>query len=145
MDHVIPQLDGTYKFDAMHDVVQIDEKGFYVKKIGQHVYVLTGKDGCPSEEPPVQAVQSKRYITKVMFVCAVARPRGGWDDTRPVSITRDISRRILVNDVIPAIKAKWPQDQKHLPIKIQPDNARPHVLADDLEVAAAGCADGWAI
>ncbi|ETI37296.1 hypothetical protein F443_16691 [Phytophthora nicotianae P1569] len=79
MDHVIPQLDGTYKFDAMHDVVQIDEKGFYVKNIGQHVYVLTGKDGCPSEEPPVQAVQSKRYITKVMFLCAVARPRGGWD------------------------------------------------------------------
>ncbi|ETI40837.1 hypothetical protein F443_13850 [Phytophthora nicotianae P1569] len=171
MDHVIPQLDGTYKFDAMHDVVHIDEKWFYVEKIGQHVYVLTGKDGCPTEEPPVQDVQSKRYITKVMFLCAVARPRGGWDgkvgiwpvvetyitqrrsvnrpagveETRPVSITRDISRRILVNDVIPAIKAKWPQDQKRLPIKIQQDNARPHVLADDLEVAAAGCADGWAI
>ncbi|KAE9034990.1 hypothetical protein PR003_g8302 [Phytophthora rubi] len=37
----------------------MDEKWFYVKKVGQKVYVSTGKDGTPLE--------------------AVARPRGGWD------------------------------------------------------------------
>ncbi|KAE9298985.1 hypothetical protein PR003_g23110 [Phytophthora rubi] len=63
----------------MFDVVHIDEKWLYVKKIGQRVYVLTGKDGTPLEEAPVQYVQSKRHIKKVMFLCAVARPRGDWD------------------------------------------------------------------
>ncbi|KAE9059398.1 hypothetical protein PF005_g31224 [Phytophthora fragariae] len=55
------------------------EKWFYVKNVGKHVYIWTGKDDVLSEEPPVQFVQSKRHIKKVMFLCAVARPRGDWD------------------------------------------------------------------
>ncbi|KAE9262527.1 hypothetical protein PR003_g33509 [Phytophthora rubi] len=58
-------------------------------------------------------------------------------------MTREIYRDMLVNDVIPAIKAKWPQDQKHIPIRLQQDNAKPHVHEDDAEVLAAGCSDGW--
>ncbi|GMF46044.1 unnamed protein product [Phytophthora fragariaefolia] len=100
----------------MYDVVHIDEKWFYIKKIGQRVYLLTGNEDVPLENPPVQFVQSKRHIMKVMFLCAVARPHGDWDgkiglwpvveryiaqktsvnspagveELRPVSITRDI-------------------------------------------------------
>ncbi|KAE9261984.1 hypothetical protein PF008_g32720 [Phytophthora fragariae] len=58
-------------------------------------------------------------------------------------MTREIYRDMLVNDVIPAIKAKSPQDQKHIPIRLQQDNAKPHVHEDDAEVLAAGCSDGW--
>ncbi|ETP39280.1 hypothetical protein F442_13243 [Phytophthora nicotianae P10297] len=63
----------------MYDTVHVDEKWFYVKKIGQKVYLLTGQDGTPCEDAPVQFVQSKRHILMVMFLCAVARPRGNWD------------------------------------------------------------------
>ncbi|KAE8882550.1 hypothetical protein PF003_g33386 [Phytophthora fragariae] len=79
VNHVKLNGDGQYYFDPMFDVVHIDEKWLYVKKIAQRVYVLTGKDGTPLEEAPVQYVQSKRHIKKVMFLCAVARPRGDWD------------------------------------------------------------------
>lgn len=58
----------------MYDVVHIDEKWFYVKRVGEKVYVITDKDGKPAETPPVQFVKSKRFIMKVMFLCAVARP-----------------------------------------------------------------------
>ncbi|KAE9005692.1 hypothetical protein PF011_g11932 [Phytophthora fragariae] len=70
---------GGHYFDPMYDVVHLDEKWFYVKKVGGKVYVLTGKDDVPIEDPPVQYAQSKRHIKEVMFLCAVARPRGDWD------------------------------------------------------------------
>ncbi|ETM37504.1 hypothetical protein L914_15948 [Phytophthora nicotianae] len=57
----------------------MEEAATYVKKVGQKVYVLTGKDDILLEEPPVQFCQSKRHIMKVLFLCAVARPRADWD------------------------------------------------------------------
>jgi hypothetical protein len=132
MDRVMPLPDGTHFFDLMYDVVHLDEKWVYIKKVDRKVCMLTGEDGVPLEEPPAQFVQSKRHIQKGMFLCVVARPRGEWDgkvgiwpivETRltqrrsvnrpagvdeihPVSMTRDIARRMFVEDVIPAIKAK---------------------------------------
>ncbi|GMF55230.1 unnamed protein product [Phytophthora fragariaefolia] len=155
MKHVQLGANGDYYFDPMYDVVHMDEKWFYVKKIGQKVYLLTGNDGKAAE---VQYVHVKeRYITKVVFLCAVARPRGDWDgkiglwpvvetyttqrasvnrpaaveELRPVSIARKISRRMLIDNLIPAIKARWPQNQKHMYIRLQQDNARPHVDEGD--------------
>ncbi|KAE9290230.1 hypothetical protein PF008_g25668 [Phytophthora fragariae] len=104
-----------------------------------------------------------------MFLCAVARPRGDWDgkvgiwpvvknyrtqrwsrnrpagidEVHPVTMTREIDRDMLINDVIPAIKEKWPQAQKGISIRLQQDNAKPHVLENDAAVIAAGCSNGW--
>eukprot|EP00171_Calliarthron_tuberculosum_P000550 IDg550t1 len=61
----------TQRFDAMYDYVHIDEKWFYMTKVNANFYLV------PGETPPHRACKSKRYITKVMFMCAVARPR--WD------------------------------------------------------------------
>jgi hypothetical protein len=61
----------TQRFDAMYDYVHIDEKWFYTTKINANYYLV------PGETPPHRTCKSKRYITKVMFMCAVARPR--WD------------------------------------------------------------------
>ncbi|KAE9271934.1 hypothetical protein PF008_g30229 [Phytophthora fragariae] len=60
MEHVQLGGNGEYFFNPMYDVVHMDGKWFYVKKIGLKVYLLTGKDGTPAEEPPVQYVHSKR-------------------------------------------------------------------------------------
>ncbi|ETN10260.1 hypothetical protein PPTG_10934 [Phytophthora nicotianae INRA-310] len=100
-----------------------------------------------------------------MFLCAVTRPRGDWDskiglwpivetyvtqrascnraagveELRSVAISREVSRQLLLEKVIPAIKAKWPQEKKAVLIKLQQDNARTHVDENDPIVLAVGC------
>eukprot|EP00903_Cladosiphon_okamuranus_P014913 g13809.t1 len=51
------------------DFVHVDEKWFYLFQDGQTYYLYDG------EVPPTRKVQSKRFITKIMFLAAVARPR----------------------------------------------------------------------
>ncbi|OWZ09559.1 hypothetical protein PHMEG_00017719 [Phytophthora megakarya] len=46
----------------------IDEKWFYMTEADRTVYMS------PDETPPHRTVQSKRFITKVMFMTAVMRP-----------------------------------------------------------------------
>ena len=53
----------------MYDTVHIDEKWFYMTREKRNYYVLR------DEPVPYRAVQSKKFITKVMFMAAVARPR----------------------------------------------------------------------
>lgn len=51
--------------------VHIDEKWFYATTLGKNVWAH------PELGVPVQKVTSRRYITKVMFLAAVARPVPG--------------------------------------------------------------------
>jgi hypothetical protein len=53
----------------MMDVVHIDEKWFNLCQNTRTYYLLEG------EEEPHRTTKSKRFSTKVMFLCAVARPR----------------------------------------------------------------------
>ncbi|KAH9094946.1 hypothetical protein LEN26_018040 [Aphanomyces euteiches] len=54
---------------GMHNVVHVDEKWFYLTKVNGKFYVYD------DEELPLCATKSKNFITKVMFLAAVARPR----------------------------------------------------------------------
>jgi hypothetical protein len=65
----------VYYYDDMNDVVHVDEKWFYVVKDGQGCYILPCEVGVDGKEPPPPRVQHKSHIIKVMFLCAVARPR----------------------------------------------------------------------
>ncbi|KAF0710796.1 hypothetical protein AaE_012376 [Aphanomyces astaci] len=53
----------------MLDFVHVDEKWFYLTKVKRRYYVYD------DEEVAAHSVKSKHYITKVMFLAAVARPR----------------------------------------------------------------------
>jgi hypothetical protein len=53
--------DGVVRFQDMFDGVDVDEKRFYQT----------------SEKEPHRTISHKNHITKVMFLCAQARPR--WD------------------------------------------------------------------
>ena len=57
----------------MHNIVHIDEKWFFMTKTTDRYYLL------PDEDEPYRACKSKRFITKVMFMCAVCRPVFGPD------------------------------------------------------------------
>ena len=59
----------TSKFENMEDLIHIDEKWFYLTKDGQCFIIAADK------EEPYRHVQHKSFLTKIMFLCAVARPR----------------------------------------------------------------------
>ncbi|XP_057770758.1 uncharacterized protein LOC130990549 [Salvia miltiorrhiza] len=56
-------------FNNMHDVIHVDEKWFYISNTTQKYYLHQ------DESEPYRACKSKRFIFKVMFMAAVARPR----------------------------------------------------------------------
>ncbi|XP_074267337.1 uncharacterized protein LOC141590664 [Silene latifolia] len=148
-----------FVFKDQSNVIHMDEKWFFITKPSQRFYV--GK----KEKRPHRTVQSKRFIQKVMFMCAVARPKYGpnkevisdgkmgiWPfvmevpakrksknrcvgtiETKSIdSITKAVTRDMLINKVLPSIKANWPSNySKH--ILIQQDNARPHITNKDAD------------
>ena len=59
----------TSKFENMEGLIHVDEKWFYLTKDGQRFIIAT------DEEEPYRHVQHKSFLTKIMFLCAVARPR----------------------------------------------------------------------
>ena len=144
-------------FASYMDVVHVDEKWFNMKEVNKTYFLLDG------EEEPHRSSKSKRYIGRVMFLCAVARPR--WDTTRnqsfdgklgiwpftemvpaqrssrnrpagtleekPINVNKDVYRKFICEKVIPAIKDKWPLCHRSMAIKIQQDNAKPHLIKED--------------
>ena len=64
----------TRLFDDMEDVIHVDEKWFYITQTARKFYLLN------DEPDPYRTTKSKRFVTKVMFLAAVARPR--WDRCR---------------------------------------------------------------
>lgn len=159
-------------FEEFYDRVHIDEKWFYLTQDKRNYYVLH------NEEAPLRACKSKRFIPKIMFMAAVARPRydhhrkqffdgkiGLWPFvynepakrnsknrpkgtliTKPVeSINAAEVRKMLIENVLPAIKAKFPAASKSSPIFIQQDNAKPHSYTNDENFVAECNKDGWNI
>ncbi|TBU11443.1 hypothetical protein CWI38_1203p0020 [Hamiltosporidium tvaerminnensis] len=60
---------GDLLFDDLYDYVHIDEKWFYLTKVKRSYYLML------NEEKPERNCKSKPFITKIMFMAAVARPR----------------------------------------------------------------------
>jgi hypothetical protein len=73
------------------------------------------------------------------------RPKGPLQTKNIPSINRVVYKQFLLEKVIPSIKEKWPVGQKRMTIRIQQDNAKPHIPADDSDVIAACYSDGWNI
>src|SRR5690349_1992898 len=61
--------------------------------------------------------------------------------SKPYEVTRVEYIKMLTENVIPAIKAKWPSGQKSMDIVIQQDNARPHANIDDIQIVQAATSD----
>lgn len=61
-------------FDPMYNYVHINEKWFYITRQQVRFYLL------PEEDTPQRSCQSNKFISKVMFMCAV--PRSCFDPHR---------------------------------------------------------------
>lgn len=163
---------GDFLFDDLYDYVHIDEKWFYLTKIKRSYYLML------NEEEPERNCKSKRFITKVMFMAAVARPRydthrkhyfdgkiGIWpfvyqepaqrnskNRAKGTIITKNVEsvtavhcKNMIMENVVPAIKSKFPPTYKKKTIYVQQDNAKPHFSDNDADIVALGSADDWNI
>ncbi|XP_074300730.1 uncharacterized protein LOC141632037 [Silene latifolia] len=72
------------------------------------------------------------------------RPMGTVETKCIESINKQVTKDIILNCVLPAIKAKWPSNVSKR-IIIQQDNARPHFSNDDPDFRKAATSDGWQI
>ncbi|XP_050233509.1 uncharacterized protein LOC126681996 [Mercurialis annua] len=164
-------IDTSPKFVNMYDQIHIDEKWYYMSRTTQKYYLL------PDESEPFRTCKSKRFIPKIMFLAAVARPRidvdtgmtfdgkiGIWPfvckepakrnsknrtagtmETKPIlSVTKEVTRSYLINNLLPSIKEKWPCFGSRT-IYIQQDNAKPHLNVNDAEFNRAAKMDGYEI
>jgi len=171
MLHALRQIDETslrngrntaMKFSNQHDEVHVDEKWFVTCK-DQQTYILASDE----ETPPHRTVKHKSHIAKVMFMCALAKPRrlpnGTWWDgkigmwpigrivhakkaskNRPVgtpeweseSVDRAKHKCLLLNDIIPAVLLKWPENEFNrstMVVRIQQDGAKAHLHPHDAD------------
>ncbi len=154
----------------MKNIVQIDEKWFYLTREKQNFYPT------PEENLPDRYVKIKRFISKIMFLCAVARPRhdrhansffdgkiGIWPfarqvaakqssrnrpasttELKPITVTKEVYREYLISKIYTAIRAKFPREEMSRVI-VQHDNAKPHFNSDDSQIIGAGKVSGWNI
>lgn len=53
----------------MTNVIHVDDKWFHIMKEEKTFYLS------PTEPKPHRTTESKTFLAKVMFLCAVARPR----------------------------------------------------------------------
>ena len=151
----------TSKFENMEDLIHIDEKWFYLTKEGQRFIIAADK------EEPYRHVQHKSFLTKVMFLCAVARPRydtnknawfdgkigiwpiGKWEPAKRSSKKRAKGTPVWKNQLINRDVYHEYLIQKVLPvvkekwpknnarIRLQQDGAKSHILEDDVEFKEA--------
>ena len=65
-------IQGTHinqpSFNLMFNCVHVDEKWFHLSKESERYYLL------PGESKTIRTCKSKKFILKVMFLTAVARP-----------------------------------------------------------------------
>ena len=69
LDSIKRQQNGTLAFKDLYDTVHVDEKWFRLTKVKEN-YLLA-----PWETKPRRGCVNKHHISKVMFICAQARPR----------------------------------------------------------------------
>ena len=145
----------------MEDLIHIDEKSFYLTKDGQCFIIAV------DEEEPYRHVQHKSFLTKIMFLCAVARPMYNtrentwfdrkigiwpiekWDLAKRSSKKRAKGTPVWKNqcktrDVYREylIQKFLPAVKEKLPtrngrIQLQQDGAKSHILEDDVEFKEA--------
>ncbi|XP_044984839.1 uncharacterized protein LOC123452271 isoform X2 [Hordeum vulgare subsp. vulgare] len=138
--------DVSPSFRSMHNIVHIDEKWFCMTKKKRNYYLL------PDEEDPERPVKNSigkvMFLTAVArprfdedgnmtfsgkigvwpFVRVTAAAKRsknrekGTLETKSIIVTREVMREYIIQKVVPAIQALWPQDDAGQPIFIQQDD-----------------------
>ncbi|XP_057785529.1 uncharacterized protein LOC131003072 [Salvia miltiorrhiza] len=163
--------DDTLKFQSTRNVIHIDEKWFFMTKTTDIYYLLPNEiephRSCQSKRF-IQKVMFMSVVGRPHFSSegeclfdgkygifpfttqepakrkSKNRSKGTLETKAIQSITKEVIKACLINQIIPAIKAKWPTTEPK-EIIIQQDNARPHILATDKDFIEAANTDGFKI
>ncbi|GAA0173619.1 hypothetical protein LIER_27198 [Lithospermum erythrorhizon] len=146
------------KFVAMYNYVHIDEKLFYMTKKSESYYLLPAEKEpvriCQSKNfigkvmflvamarPRFDGNGNEIFSGKIRvfpFITMVPAQRrnrnrdAGTIEMKPItSVTREVVRACLVDEVFPTIRNAWPRENLDEVIYIQQDNARTHVDPSD--------------
>ncbi|VFQ67854.1 unnamed protein product [Cuscuta campestris] len=172
LDQVDPYSMGSVpKFKTFNNVLHINEKWFFMSKTSQRFYLLLDEAdpyrACKSKRfiakvmflcvvgrPLFGENEEVLWDGKVgifHFTERVKakrnsknRAKGEVEVKAITSVTKQITKDMLINKVIPAIQEKWPS-QLSKEIHIQQDNARPHIQGIDSDFVAAGNTNGFDI
>jgi len=155
------------------DFVFIDEKWFYLTQKSEKYYLLSEEDDphrtcknknyiprlmflCVCARPRFRDGECIFYGRIGCFPLVTYEPaqrsnaitsrvRGDMVMKPITSITRDVIREFMINQVLPAIRAKWPREDVGNPIFIQQDNAPSHLKLDDPLFCEHAKRDGFEI
>ncbi|KAF0706105.1 hypothetical protein AaE_014267 [Aphanomyces astaci] len=139
----VTDIDGAKYFDPMNDTVHVDEKWCFMTRLQKKIYAVA--------RPRWQEAKGEWFTGKMCiwhFTEVVPEQRSscrrdaGTPVMKTVTVTRDTYKAMIIDNVIPAIRSKWPSDETKR-VKIQQDNARPHVPPSDAAIVAACKAMGW--
>ncbi|XP_021858811.2 uncharacterized protein [Spinacia oleracea] len=144
----------------MYDFVHLDEKWFYLSKKSQRSYLAKGekdKYRSASSSKFIPKVMFTGIVARPRFNeqadCTFDGKIGiftftyqaeakrssknilkGTMETKIVEfVNQKVTRPMLINEIVPTIKAKWPRDGRHKIIFIQQDNAKAHISQEDPE------------
>ncbi|ETV64143.1 hypothetical protein H257_18925 [Aphanomyces astaci] len=149
----VTDIDGAKYFDLMYHTVHVDEKWFFMTRLQKKIYGAPGEKikqrSCKSKRHLLKvmflsAVARPRWdqakgewfdgkIGTWHFTEIVPAQRrscrrdAGTPVMKTVNVTRDTYKAMIIDNVIPAIRSKWPSGETKR-VKIQQDNARPHVV-----------------
>ncbi len=65
----VSKLSHNHQYHHFYDTVHVDEKWFFISEKQLRCYIA------PDEQPPERNAQNRDHLIKVMFLCAIARPR----------------------------------------------------------------------
>jgi hypothetical protein len=161
------------RFKDLFDFVFIDEKWFFLSQKSEKYYLLPDEDDphrtcknknyiprimflCVCARPRfrdgncifdgrIGCFPLVRYEPAMRGNERTGRVRGDLVMKPISSITRDVIRDFMINQVLPAIRAKWPREDGGKSIFIQQDNAPTHLKLDDPEFCEAAKLEGFDI
>ncbi|TBU08982.1 hypothetical protein CWI36_0076p0030 [Hamiltosporidium magnivora] len=152
-----------FLFDDLYDCVHIAEKWFYLTKVKRPYYLML------NEEKPDRNCKRKPFITKINFRAAEEhyfdgkigiwlfvyqepaqinsknRAKGTIITKNVESVTAIHCKKIIIDNVISAIKSKFPPAYKKKTMYVQQDNAKTHFSDNDADIFDLGSADDWNI
>jgi len=157
------------RFKDFFDFVFIDEKWFYLSQKSEKYYLLPEEDDphrtcknknyiprlmflCVCARPRFKngecvfdgKIDCFPLVTYGQAIRGSHNRLRGEEVIKPItSITRDVIRDFMINNVLPAIRAKWPREDVSKPIFIQQDNAPSHLKLDDPEFCEAAKQEGY--
>jgi hypothetical protein len=150
------------RYRDMYNRVHVDEKWFYITKVKDRYYLV------PGEAPPERTTSHKNHIPKVMFLCAVARPRfdpgrnqwfdgkiGMWPIAEQVPAARasvnrpagtlewknlKVTKAVYTQYLVEKVLPAIRERFPHTnrPIYIQQDNATSHLKPEEFATLLAG-------